>query len=206
VGSKAVFQSRSVHARVAGFLFLFYIAAVALASLMAGSDQPDLVRRAWQTLRLLGGLSAIPLGFSLYVVLRPVDRDWAIAAYVWRVAEGVLNAVASAFAFAALGATTKIVAPTIMPISILCFAIGSLIFFRLIVQSRLLPLWLGLSGVVGSVCALILAATMLLVPHAPSYVGILWVPLAIAEIIGGLWMLAGKANLSRIGPTGDADS
>src|ERR1700754_49614 len=97
-----------LHARIAGFLFLFYIAAVAGGDALAGSYiAPDhwqitsnLGYRGGVLLQLLGGMSAIPLGYSLYVLLRPVDRGWALVGVVWRSGEGVLNTMSCALMFA----------------------------------------------------------------------------------------------------------
>jgi hypothetical protein len=210
-----------LHARIAGFLFLFYIAAVAIGGLLASlyTDVADVPRtgdsvlasglgfRAGLTLQLLGGMTAIPLGFSLYVVLQPVDRDWALAGFIWRIVEGTLNGVASAFRFAGVIAVARATANSLsmrsaeaaaaalFPISVLSFSIGSLIFFRLLVRARFLPVWLGWMGVVGSLLATVLGLATLLLPSPPPWLPLLWGPLSIAEIGGGLLLLVKGADL-----------
>jgi uncharacterized protein DUF4386 len=206
---------QSWHARAAGFWFIFYIAALIIGNMLAASaGGSPLVNRGGLLITTVAGLSAIPLGFSLYVLLRRVNAEWALVAFAWRVGEGVLNGAASAarFALAGLGEATspavvaasdsgqalRAFASASLPVSILFFAIGSWIFFILIQRSRLLPGWLCWSGVVGSACALALGLLSLLLPDRPTWLLALWLPLAVAEIVGGIILLAGRGNLGAL--------
>ena len=218
-----------LHARLAGFLFLFYIAAIAFGSFLVSSSavagdsqgiagQADLANRSGLLIQLLGGMSAIPLGFSLYVLLRPIDGDWALAAFMWRVGEGVLNGASSVFRFSGAdlmaaratmnGADTEVATQLLrtasaatFPIAVIFFSIGSIIFFWLLLKSRFIPRWLSWAGVVGSVLATVLGLLSLLLVDPPAWLPALWAPLAIAEIVGGLLLLIKGADLRHLPST-----
>ena len=175
-----------------------------------------MAHRLGLVIQLFAGMSAIPLGFSLYVVLRPISPEWALAAFAWRIGEGVLNGMSSILRFAKaelqtlkegqvaivqadpIDALLKHAVGAAFPVSILFFAIGSWIFFRLIVASRLLPAWLSWSGLVGSFLAGVLGLSYLVFPDVPAWLPALWIPLAVAEIVGGVLLIAGRVNFDLI--------
>jgi hypothetical protein len=215
------------HARIAGFLFLFYIVAFALGATLAARYAPvggfqgpagpmaasSIGFRSGLLLQLMAGMTAFPLGFSLYVLLRPIDRDWALAAFMWRVGEGVLNATFVFFKFlaadmAAASAHQSAAAQgdraiqllatapsTMFPIAVIFFSIGSIVFFWLLIRSRFIPLLLAWIGVLGSFLAAALGVLSLLLPTTPGWLPFLWGPLAAAEIVGGLVLLIRGADL-----------
>jgi hypothetical protein len=209
--------SRLDHARAAGFWFIFYIAAFAGGSWLAGSfAAPSSIHRLGLVIQLVAGMSAIPLAFSLFVVLKPISPEWALAAFAWRIGEGVLNGMSSILRFTrtelqplkdgqsalaqadAIDALLKQGISAAFPVSVLFFAVGSWIFFRLILASRLLPVWLGWSGLVGSLLAGVLGLSYLIFPDVPVWLPALWAPLAVAEVVGGIYLIAGRANLDLI--------
>ena len=68
----------------------------------------------------------------------------------------------------------------------IAFALGSLMFYALFYQSRLVPRWLSVWGLAGAV--LYLAAPLLdMFGHG---FGILMAPLAVAEIVLAVWLIA----------------
>jgi hypothetical protein len=182
--------SRLNHTRAAGFWFIFYIAAFAGGSWLAGSyPASSTIHRLGLIIQLVAGMSAIPLGFSLFVVLKPISPEWALAAFVWRTGEGVLNGMSSILRFTrtefqvlnegqsalaqpdSIDLLLKQCIAAAFPISVLFFAVGSWLFFRLIVASRLLPAWLGWSGLAGSLLAGVLGLAYVILPDAP-----VWLP------------------------------
>jgi hypothetical protein len=102
-------MTRTTNARLAGFMFLFYI-ATGLANLalfnqaasgegtaakLASIAQHATLVRVTVLLTMCGFVCAVVLGVTLYALTRDVDRDLAIMALCCRVTEGV-NAVAGA--------------------------------------------------------------------------------------------------------------
>jgi hypothetical protein len=76
--------------------------------------------------------------------------------------------------------------PTAGNLTSIVFSLGSLMFYYLFYQSRLIPRWLSVWGLVGA--ALYLAAPLLdMFGHG---FGILMAPLAVAEIVLAVWLIA----------------
>src|SRR5947208_1454888 len=96
-------------ARLAGFLFLFYIGIVLAGTYItsgyvvkndaiataANINAAELTYRTGLLMQFAGSMTAVALGWALYVLLRPVDRNWALLALLFRVAEGIVGAIGS---------------------------------------------------------------------------------------------------------------
>ncbi len=82
------------------------------------------------------------------------------------------------------------------------FALGALMFYVLLYQSRLVPRWLSVWGLVGAV--------LYIVPPLGSMfglsLGVLMAPLAVQEMVMAVWLIAKGFNPSVIatGPAGEA--
>src|SRR5439155_18181670 len=102
-------MTRTTNARLAGFMFLFYIASgiagmVLLAPATSGettaaklasiAQHPTLMRLA-AVYSLLMMMNALVLAVALYALTRDYDRDLAVLALCCRVAEGVIAAVSA---------------------------------------------------------------------------------------------------------------
>jgi hypothetical protein len=215
------------YARLAGFLFLWLIitglAGMMLNEHIAGSGTfAETAKRIAASERLyrLGllselteTLSALLLGFALYATLKPIDKLLAQLAMYWRMAESLIGAVGVIFGFVALRAYTStqpadqaqtIVALThylgsgTYNVGALCFSIGSTIFFYLFFKSRYIPAWLSGLGVFASVVVTILCVGTLLFPEYKSTLNYGWMPMAVAEIVTGFWLMFGvKIPASR---------
>jgi len=100
-------MTRTRNARVAGFAFLFYIAAAATGMVLAGraagkgevaAKLVSIAQHAPQmrlgiVLELLGCVSALVLAVTLYAITRDVDPDLALMVLVFRTVEGVIGVV-----------------------------------------------------------------------------------------------------------------
>src|SRR2546426_9451474 len=96
-------MTRTTNARIAGFTFLFYIAAGILsmvlfgqatggegvAAKLAGIAQHATYVRLTVLLTLLQGFSALVLAVTLYAITREQDPDLAMLGLTCRVAEGI---------------------------------------------------------------------------------------------------------------------
>ena len=74
------------------------------------------------------------------------------------------------------------------------FSLGSLMFYYLFYQSRLIPRWLSVWGLVGAVLYL---ASPLLDMFGHGF-GILMAPLAVAEIVLAVWLIVKGLNFSAL--------
>ena len=76
----------------------------------------------------------------------------------------------------------------------IAFSLGSLMFYYLFYQSRLIPRWLSVWGLVGAV--LYLASPLLeMFGHG---LGVLMAPLAVAEIVLAVWLIARGLNSAAL--------
>ena len=98
-------MTRNTNARIAGFTFLFYIAAGVLSMVLFGRAasgigiteklssiaQHTTAMGVVFVLGLLQAFSAMTLGVTLYAITREQDRDLAMAGLIFRVSEGLIG-------------------------------------------------------------------------------------------------------------------
>ena len=174
--------SRRIYARVAGFTFLFYIAAgLTSLALPGGTGAAD-------ALPLLTSLSALVLGVTLYALTREQGPALALLALTCRVIEAVSGEAA------------------------FFFAVGSLLFCWLLLRGRMVPAalaWLGVLASVLLVLILPLQTAGLLGGSqgwSASVTWLMWLPMLVFEVSLALWlMIKGVAatTASGAGPIAD---
>jgi hypothetical protein len=161
-------------------------------------------------LGLIGDLSTILLAIALYAILKPVDGILAMTALLFRLAESAIGGVVVVLGFAdlqiyldansasALSANQLGVLADLMSrtsaagtdVSVVCFSIGSAIFFYLFLRSGYIPRALALWGLLGSLLCTIAFSGSLLDPQSSDLLrGIGALPIGIAEPVVGLWLL-----------------
>jgi len=159
---------------------------------------------------LIGDLSTILLAIALYAILKPVDRILALMALLFRLAESAIGGVVVVLGFAdlqvyldanrasALSANQLGVLADLMSrtsaagtdVSVVCFSIGSAIFFYLFLRSGYIPRALAFWGLLGSLLCTIAFSGSLLAPQSSDLLrGIGALPIGIAEPVVGLWLL-----------------
>ena len=158
--------SRLMYARVAGFTFLFYIAA-GIASMNLPNESP-----IGEVLDLLMSFSALVLGVTLYVLTYDQGPALAMMALLCRVLEAV-----------------PVGEPAIF------FAVGSTIFSWLLLRGRMIPVPLAWLGVMASALLVIVlplqVAGLFGGPTAwsDSITWIVWLPALVFELALALWLL-----------------
>lgn len=167
--------SKMTYARVAGFTFLFYIAA-GITSMSLGSESQ------WNgLLSLQQSLSAIILGVTLYALTYEQGSVLALFALLCRVAEGVGSGESPIY-----------------------FSIGSLIFSWLLLRGRSIPTWLAWVGVVASILLVIVLPLQLAgllggaMSWASSVTWIVWLPMLVFEVTLAFWLMIKGVNHGQI--------
>jgi hypothetical protein len=171
--------SRLIYARVAGFTFLFYIAA-GITSLALGDQTP-----LTDVLSLLTSFSALVLAVTLYAITREQGPIVALLAMMCRVIEALPGE------------------------SAIFFAVGSLLFSWLLLRGRMIPIALAWLGVLASVLLVVVLplqlARLLGGPMAwsESITWLVWLPMLVYEIVLGLWLLIKGVpmNASSLAPS-----
>ena len=109
-------RTQRIYARVAGFLFLWLIitglaGAITISHIAGSGNFTETAKRVVASERLyrvalsselIETLSALLLGFALYVTLKPVNRFLAQLAMCWRLGESFIGCVAMIFGFVRL--------------------------------------------------------------------------------------------------------
>ena len=211
---------------IVGVLFIIGDIAGVLSYVVTGGllEGPDALAKiaAHQDRLVLGALLVQVMGFALAmvpVVLFPVFKKYnevlALGCVVFRGALETVAYMASAgmwlllvelsrehAAAASAGAphfqtlSTLLAGSTTSYLVSIAFSLGSLMFYYLFYQSRLIPRWLSVWGLVGA--ALYLASPLLdMLGHG---FGLLMAPLAAAELVLAVWLII--RGLDSPGPKG----
>lgn len=161
-------MTRKTNARIAGFAFLFYIAAgilsmvlsrrgssggTGIAARLAGMAEHATDVRIAYILGLFTVFTALALGVSLYALTRDEDPDLAVLGLTCRVAEGVVGAsVPTTLALLWLATTTGAGAPDTASAHALGMLLGKLGQLRVLTSATLFAVgstifsWLFLRG------------------------------------------------------------
>ena len=157
----------------------------------------------------------ILLGGALYALLKPIDPILALFALLFRVAEAVLGSVCALISLVALriytgtagefGPAESQALVQLMSraysacflITVIFFSVGSIIFFALLFKSRFIPRVLSAFGILASLLVMALGFSNLIVPQYAAVLAQGWMPILIAEVTTGLWLLLVGVNLTH---------
>ncbi|MCI0551723.1 MAG: DUF4386 domain-containing protein [Anaerolineae bacterium] len=157
--------STFIYARVAGFTFLFYIAAGITSLALASQTQ------AADLLALLQNFSALVLGVTLYALTYKQGLALALLALTCRVLEAVHDE------------------------SAIFFAVGSLLFSWLLLRGRMIPTALVQLGVFASALLVVILPLQLAglfggpTNWSESIDWLIWLPMLVFEVVLALWLL-----------------
>ena len=158
---------------------------------------------------LIETMSATLLGFTLYTALKSFNKPLAKLAMYWRFGESFIGGVSMVFAFAKLN--TYLAAASapqneinnlesivsfsrgagfaFYNISATFFGIGSILFFYIFFTSRSIPRILSVIGLIASLIVPVMCIGSLLYPEYKSTLIYGWLPMAVAEVGTGIWLL-----------------
>ena len=155
--------TRMTYSRIAGFTYLFYIAA-GIFSLSLSNDLP-----VTDLLGLLLNLSALILGVTLYMLTREQGPAIALLALTCRIMDAILDQ------------------------SPIFFAVGSLLFCWLLLRGRMIPASLAWLGAIASALLVIilplqLAGALTSASWSDSITWLVWLPMLIFEVVFSFWL------------------
>jgi hypothetical protein len=170
-------------------------------------------------LRVIGTLTLLGLGWSFYGLLKPVAPTLALIHLVWRGVQTAFDGVGATFRYGMLdnylrapdAEAARAVAGQIVgaahrdnfQIQFVYLGVASVILFWALYRSRFIPRPLALFSLVASAALIVQASAHLLAPEwvAGLGVGMLeYIPMFIAEIGTGLWLLIKGADLRQLEP------
>lgn len=206
------------YARLSGFLFLWLIVtglagAITVSRIVGSGTIPQIAQRVAASERLyrvalcselIETMSALLLGYALYIVLKPIDEELARLAMYWRFGESFIGAVGMMFGFVRLRLylqaapseplirMTQYAGSAEYNIGALFFSIGSILFYRAFLKSRYLPRGLSMFGIFASVVVTLMCFANMIFPEYGTTLQYGWAPMAIAEVVTGFWLIFGK--------------
>ena len=212
-------MTRTANARIAGFTFLFYIAAgvtsmilfgqaaggEGMAAKLAGIAQHATYARITVVLALLQGFSALVLAVTLYAITREQDPDLAMLGLTCRVAEGITGifvartlgllwlATADGPNAGDTGAAHLLGAFLLRmgawSPGAIFFAVGSTLFSWLLLRGRMIPVALAWLGVLASALLVVILPLQLVGLASGPVTSFMWLPALVFELALALWLL-----------------
>src|SRR5947209_2982560 len=175
----------------------------------------ELLYRIGLSSLLIGGLCTVFLAMGLYGAVKPIDNNLALLALIFRLVEATLFGVMSLLSFTALKlyvdaeymhALNANQLPVLenlgssagFNIAAIFFSIGSILFFYLFFKSTYIPKLLSGLGLFGSVLVPIVCFGSLVSPQHAKMLALGWIPVGLAEILVGFWLLIKGVNVGRV--------
>jgi hypothetical protein len=233
--NNSVITSQRTVVRIAGFMFLCSLFVPVLNWIFVNSTfiiPGNAIETARNVLAneflfrigiinsLITSLIAVVLALTLYIILKPVNRDLALLALILKLTEGVLMAVITLCVFAALlilnaqasAAASEPVQTlvglffndymTVSSIPMLFLGLNFMLFFYLLFKSKFVPGILAGFGIVSYTLIFAYAVLTILLPHYAAIKIIqtlCWAPSCFFELITGIWLLIKGVNVQQAG-------
>ena len=226
-------KSQIRYARLAGFMYLFIIAVYLLSVFITSRFEvpgnlaetahrimgSELLYRVGLSLGILNMLCAVLLAMGLYVVVKPVDSNLALLAFVFELVYvavgGAFDMIDFVFMKMQMGAgfvgsldarqlsvfvdLHSFVSLVGLNVTSIIYGAGSILFFYLFLKSNYIPRLLAVFGLFASVLVPIMGFSFLIVPQPPQMLQLGWAPIFATEILVGLWLLFKGINLRAQG-------
>ena len=158
----------------------------------------------------------ILLSFSLYVVLKTVNKNLALLALLWRLAEAIIGGATTVISglipLLLLNSKTGFESEQLhsligmflnvrgmgLDVVLIFIGMGGTVFCYLFYRSKYVPKILAIWGMLTYITMLIISFTSILVPNLPEVTKIVfYAPGGIFEIVFGLWLLIKGINIEH---------
>jgi hypothetical protein len=176
--------------------------------------QSETLYRVALSLNIVAGISTVFLAMALYVALKAVDPNLALMALVFRLIEAMMTPVTIVFAFVVLRLYSGMPAfntaqlsafltlrsamgTAVYNVSAIFFGVGSILYFHLFRKTNYLPRFLSMTGFIGSIIVPVICFGSLIAPAYAARLQFGWIPIAIAEIGGGAWLMFSTTRLQQ---------
>jgi hypothetical protein len=210
-------RSRGVHATTAGLLFIAATATSLVATAFLGSvlDGPGVLATvalhqnrllAAALFQLLAAFTSVAIAVTLYPVLRQHAAATALGAVAFRVIEGVFYALAAAGTLILVSLSGQLAASAAAPatadllrdlraaagaVGVLAFCTGATLYYLIFYRSQLIPRWLSVWGLAGTV--LCLTGGLLVFFQSIAVLSgtqvVLSLPIGVQEMVLAVWLI-----------------
>ncbi len=210
-------RSRDVRATTAGVLFIAATATSLIATALQGSllngpavlatvarHQDRLLAAA--LFQLLAAFTSAAIAVTLYPVLRRHAPATALGAVAFRLSEGVFAARAAVDILILVSLSTQLTASatahasadlvrdlrdSATTVSVLAFYTGATLYYLIFYRSQLIPRWLSVWGLAGTVLGLTAGLLVLFraIAQLSSTQVVLNLPIAVQEMVLAVWLI-----------------
>jgi hypothetical protein len=147
---------------------------------------------------------------GLYGAVKPIDNNLALLVLAFRLAEATLGGAQSMLGYIVLNVRTSadygnafdakqlsalVNLPALFNIGAIFFGMGSSFFFYLFFNSTYIPKALSVLGLFACLLVPIICFGSLISPQHAKVLQFGWLPMALAEISAGLWLLVKSVNV-----------
>ena len=167
---------------------------ILVAYSILGTNNPD-KKVLGMFLEIISGLAVIAIAVLMFPLLRPYGKKLALCYLALKAFEGLLMIIAGVF-FLIHTASLLALRDQIYLVHGYLFAIPALLFYYLLYQSKLIPRWLSVWGVIASIL-LIIVNLLELIEMIPQ-LEILYLPIVLNEIVLALWLIVKGFNIPEI--------
>ena len=167
---------------------------ILLAYSLLGSDNPD-AKILGMFLEVISGLAVIAIAILMFPLFRPYNKTASFWYLVFRGIEGGLMIIAGIL-FLSHGPLLLEIRAGIYVGHAYIFAVAALIFYYLLYQSKLVPRWISVWGVIAAILLILvnLLEVMGIIPGSM----VLYLPIILNEIVLAIWLIVKGFNLSTI--------
>ena len=167
---------------------------ILLAYSLLGSDNPD-AKTLGMFLEVISGLAVIVIAILMFPLFRPYNKRASFGYIVFRSIEGGLMIIAGIL-FLSHSTLLLEIRDGIYVGHAYIFAVAALVFYYLLYQSKLIPRWISVWGVIAAI--LLILANLLEVTGIISGLMILYLPIILNELFLAIWLIVKGFNPTAI--------
>lgn len=167
---------------------------ILVAYSILGTNNPS-AKALGMFLEVISGHAVIGIALLMFPLLKPYGKKLALSYLALKSVEGVLMVIAGVFFFIHTPWLLEI-RDTIYLVHGYIFAIPALIFYYLLYESKLIPGWLSVWGVVAAI--LLILVNILEVTGVISQLEILYLPIVLNEVVLAIWLIVKGFNPSTV--------
>ena len=167
---------------------------ILIAYSILGTNNPD-KKVLGMFLEITSGLAVIAIAVLMFPLLRSYGTKLAFCYLALKAVEGLLMIIAGVF-FLIHSASLLTLHEQIYSFHGYLFAVSALLFYFLLYQSKLIPRWLSVWGVIASV--LLIIVNLLESTEMTPQLEILYLPIVLNEVVLALWLIVKGFNMPEI--------
>ncbi len=159
---------------------------ILVAYSILGTNNPNAKVRG-MSLEVISGLAVIAIAVLMFPLLKPYGKKLLLWYLGLKGIEGILMIIAGVLFFIHPPSLLEL-RDQIYLVHGYIFAVPALIFYYLLYQSKLIPRWLSIWGMVASI--LLVIVNLLELMGAIPKIEILYLPIVLNEVVLAVWLMA----------------